>query len=414
MDRRVLDYPAGIKPYDWLLIIGLMLAPMTGFRIWKVGPAEVLCLVWSLRHYPTRYIDTKSDVFRFFVFFLAAMAVGSVWGLIVAPEEVHMMQWPTWIYLAYFALALYTGLKKNTTEYNEKILNVFSIMSAVWYLILYFYSIFISKTFFGAPLWFSGVRFTGGATNPHQIAVLMCGLTFCFARNAILRKKPVINLVYAYICIFIILQTESSTGIAAIVLGVISIIYVMTVHSTMSMDKKMLLTAVEAFILIICCILFFDDIYNYIMDWIMSDKNGMGRINLFTQIGGTILKSPLFGLGPGVHAVSQKGRLMEYHSTYTEIIATTGIVGFSVFLWFSMKTFRNILYDDLYLPAIVAIYVYGLGGFAMRRLAYWVIFIFIFVITEKKREQLVNELMSNSYPEYLEAGRVYQKSRSRE
>ncbi len=412
MNRRLLDNFAGIKLYDWLLIIGLTLAPMTGFRIWKVGPAEVLCLLWSLRHYPSRYIDTKNDVFRFFVFFLGAMAVGSVWGLIVAPKEIYIIQWATWIYISYFSLALYTGLKKNTTEYNEKIITAVAVSSATWYLFLYFFSIYISKTFLGAPLWFGGVRFTGGATNPHQVAVLMCGLTFCFTRKVILREYPILNLAFAYICIYIIIQTASSTGLAAIVLGSFSLIYVMTVHRSASMDKKVLLTVAEVFILIICCIILFDDIYKYIMEWIMSDKNGMGRINLFNQIGGTILKSPFFGLGPGVHAVSRKGNLMEYHNTYTEILATTGIIGFTVFGWFSFRMFRNVLYDDFFLPAIVAIYVYGLGGFAMRRLAYWGIFIIIFVITEKKREQLMKALMNNRYSEYMEENDAYEKSRS--
>ena len=37
-----------LKPMDWLLIIGFCFAPMTGLRVWKAGPAEVICLIWSL------------------------------------------------------------------------------------------------------------------------------------------------------------------------------------------------------------------------------------------------------------------------------------------------------------------------------------------------------------------------------
>ena len=33
---------------DYFLIIGIVLAPMTGLRIWKIGPGEVLCLFWSI------------------------------------------------------------------------------------------------------------------------------------------------------------------------------------------------------------------------------------------------------------------------------------------------------------------------------------------------------------------------------
>ena len=35
-----------IESRDWILLIGLSLAPMTGLRIWKIGPSEVLCLLW--------------------------------------------------------------------------------------------------------------------------------------------------------------------------------------------------------------------------------------------------------------------------------------------------------------------------------------------------------------------------------
>ena len=35
-----------IRTWDWLLILGLTIAPMTGLRIWKIGPAEVLTFIW--------------------------------------------------------------------------------------------------------------------------------------------------------------------------------------------------------------------------------------------------------------------------------------------------------------------------------------------------------------------------------
>ena len=31
-----------IQRWDWLLLIGLCPAPMTGLRIWRMGPTEVL------------------------------------------------------------------------------------------------------------------------------------------------------------------------------------------------------------------------------------------------------------------------------------------------------------------------------------------------------------------------------------
>ena len=43
-------FDKSIERWDWILIIGAILSPMTGLRIAKVGPAEFLCFVWALRN----------------------------------------------------------------------------------------------------------------------------------------------------------------------------------------------------------------------------------------------------------------------------------------------------------------------------------------------------------------------------
>ena len=40
------EFEGKIQSIDWILIIGIVLSPMTEFRIWKVGPGEILCLSW--------------------------------------------------------------------------------------------------------------------------------------------------------------------------------------------------------------------------------------------------------------------------------------------------------------------------------------------------------------------------------
>ena len=69
-----------IRTWDWLLILGLTIAPMTGLRIWKIGPAEVLTFIWCLRFFPRGRVSNGA-LMRFFLVFLGSMAIGTIMGL---------------------------------------------------------------------------------------------------------------------------------------------------------------------------------------------------------------------------------------------------------------------------------------------------------------------------------------------
>ena len=168
-----------IRPWDWLLIIGAVLAPMTGLRIWKIGPAEALCFLWSIKNLNIRSIKLN-EFFRFFLLFLLGMFLGTLICITAAPEELTVSGWATWAFLAFTACRLLSEIRKNRLEYNEKLMDLICGLSVVWYLFLYVYSMTVSRTFLGAPLWYSSRRFSGGGTNPHQVAVLFCSIAFWF------------------------------------------------------------------------------------------------------------------------------------------------------------------------------------------------------------------------------------------
>ena len=385
-----------IERRDWLLIIGLCLTPMTGLRVWKIGPAEILCMLWSIFYFPKKKI-TANSIFKFFCVFMSAMLIGTLWGLYVSPQELSLDHWFTWIYLAFIAMGMYEGLTGNPLEYNIKLFDTFAMGAAIWYLFLFIYSRVISTSFLGAPLWYYGYRFTGGATNPHQIAVLMCGLTFYFTRYVFKRKKPIINSAFAIICAYLELQTAASTGGAALVVSFAITVFIITGHRVSRKRKRYAIYAMEIFAILIIGIIGYKFFYQAVYGWIASDKNGLGRLNLISQIGNSFTKSPVFGLGPGVHAFDLSGNIKEYHNTYLEILAATGIVGLWAFILLTIRTVKKILLvDDLLIPILVSIYVYGLGGFAMRRLAYWGLFVFIFVIAEQMGRKATGDKSSES------------------
>lgn len=381
-DISITSKEVKIKKWDWLLVIGLVLAPMTSLRVWKIGPAELLCFIWSLKNFDRKF--HSNDISRFFLAFISAMICGSIFCAIFYPNELSRDGLFTWIYLAFIAIVMYQTLLNNKREYNLKLCYSFAIIAALWYLFLYFVSIYYSRTPFGIPLWYSSARFTGGATNPHQIACLMCGLIFLFLKPILERRNIVLNIALAYICLFVELQTEASTGLAAIILGFFSLIVVITIHRIKSVNKRII------FILLVLCIgaifiiAFYNKIYNYVYGWIASDRNGLGRLEIASKIGKAFIKSPLFGLGPGTHSVNDYGGIIEFHNTYLEILAATGLIGSIAFIVLTFKTIKKLFfYSSFFIPSLVAIYAYGFGGFAMRRLAYWGIFVFVAVISQQ-------------------------------
>lgn len=368
---------------DWLLIIGLSFAPMTGLRIWKVGPAEVLCLLWGFR-FMLKLKFRMTDLLKFFIGFIGCMLLGSIVGYFVARSELRPSGLLTWMYLAFIAVSMEIGLSKNSVDYNEKLLNTFATCAVLLQLILYFYSKNISTTFLGAPLWYHGVRYTGGGTNPHQVAVLLCAVMFVFARNIIAKRRIIISIAMIAGAVFLLKETDSSTGILSIALGFLVLIF-LRISNISSTKKRFQMLALTTLIIGLILLLTYSRIYTYVMNWIEDDANGMGRLSIFSSFGNAFRKDPVFGLGPGVHGADGK---IEFHNTYLEIFAAAGTVGFIFFFIYTIRCIKKLWDADWTLiPILVSIYAYGVAGFAMRRLAYWSVMIFISVIAS----QLLNE-----------------------
>ena len=376
-----------IKRLDWLLIIGAVIAPMTGLRVWKIGPAEVLCFVWVLGNISIKKKIVIDDYTRFFSVFLVSMFFGTIICTFVAPTELSLRNgWATWIYLSTVACVLYTSLLKNDREYNIRVFDIICYFAAIWYLFLYYYSRTVSRSFFGAPLWFH-YRFSGGGTNPHQVAVLLCGIAFWFTYQIINKKAILINSVFLCVAVFLERKTLSSTGTAALFLGAAFLIEIYTFTHVRNSRTRYLLMVLEFLITIFVVVLLKGLIYRVLYEWVSEDKNGLGRFYIWASFKNMFMKSPVFGLGPGTHALSGAGNRIEFHNSYLEIYAATGAIGFVAFVVFSFRLCKDYIKGDKYLlPIMITLYGYSMAGFACRRLAYWVILTFSVVIAKQKRE----------------------------
>ena len=365
-------FDKSIERWDWILIIGAILSPMTGLRIAKVGPAEFLCFVWALR-----------NIFTFA--FLLSMMVGTFICLVVAPDEFVANGWATWLYLLFIGNALYAYLLKKSYVYLVEVFERICVSSVIWYGALYIFSKVVSKSFLGAPLWYYS-RYSGGGTNPHQIAVLFCGIAFWFTSQFLKNKNRLRNIIFFFLAVFIESETKSSTGLAAIAVGAFVLVILFTVNGVNSGHKRKVYLLFEGLVGVLCAVIFYRQIYNVLYEWVASDSNGLGRFYIWSSFKAAFLKSPIFGLGPGMHAISYSG-MKEFHNSYLEIFAATGIIGFIAFAVMTIQSVKIIIIGDrTLLPILFSLYMYSMAGFAIRRLAYWIVYVFIIALAVKKSE----------------------------
>lgn len=376
----------GMRPVDYILIIGTVVAPMTGWRALKIGPGEVLCLIWALQslRFPAKF-EERNFLRNFWLPFYAVICLGALYGILFYPNESDRTGILTWFYLMCVSCGVYRGLHRRDTDEVETILEKICVLSAVWYLFLYMYGVRVSGHFLGAPLWYGYRRFSGGGTNPHQIAVLMSGLIFASVRFALKYKgrfmRQCKHVCCAAIGLFIALETKSSTLVASVVLTIIVGAVLAVLHRARTRLEKALYVSLVAVTTISLLALFGTVFAEGVYRWIASDPNGLGRMEIFRTIGIALKKNPIFGLGPGGHAYDGT---MEFHNTYLEILAMTGVVGFFIFAKFSLRIYRVLKSDYTLYLIVLPLYAYGFAGFSMRRLVYWNLIVLAVVLAQKK------------------------------
>ena len=369
---------------DWVLVIGVCLAPMTGLRIWKVGPGEVVCLLYCILNYNLIRKAKNWNMFtRFWLCFLASIAIGTLVGVLSYPLETIPSDLLTWLYFAIVSVGIFSIVQQKNAVEVESILTGIVHISPIWFALLYSFSLLGKKTILGAPIWYHEVRFSGGGTNPHQVALL---LSFCIVAMIwfVIRKTGVwrrlFHLLLTGVSVFLLVQTKSSTAIMATAIGVFIVIW-NSIWVNCKNKRKVLSGAI--ILLFFTFALFGRSLFEFIVNWVKSDSNGLDRFILFASFPKAFLKSPVFGLGPGVHALNG---LMEFHNTYLEILAMSGLIGFIIFTVFSIKLFKSTFRSAVSFGVLVSAYCFGLAGFGARRLVFWAIIVIIYIYALKSNE----------------------------
>ena len=357
---------------DVVFIIATILIPMDGLRLGKVGPAEILMLVWCLFNLDkTKNMMKSKLLIEFWLVFLSVLLLSTSYGVIYYPEE----SWSfagviTYVYFAIVSIMVCQTFCGRSINSIYAVVKWISFGSSIWYFSLYILAKRGMTSLLGAPLWFYS-KFTGGAQNPNKLASY---LNFIFVLSIIVFKtskkwyEKCLGLVCLGIVFFIGATTDSKMFILAVVatIGMLIIFEILKIFS--EIDK---IRFVTTSISLLCMMIMFlyDEIYMLFYKIVASDSNGLGRFRLFASITYTLEKNPIIGLGPGGHALNGT---QAYHSTYFEILAMVGIVGMFVFVIFSIKLIKKVWAYKVWIVLIGMLYFLGIAHFAFRSFEYWV------------------------------------------
>lgn len=363
---------------ELLVILGITLAPMTSLRIAKIGPAELICLAASILH-ASRMPELRipRNLFaEFWELFMPLVGVGTVICIFFYRDESYPQQLFTWLYFAVISVYFYDYLHELPKQVLGRITKRIVFSACIWYLFLFIYHERVSDNFFGAQLMFGGVRYTGGGTNPHQVAILM-SVVAVLSVGFLLESKTIRERFVYAICLVVALrllnETESSTGKMAFIVGIAMIALFQIRNPKL---RFVLLLTILCFAMI-----FYDKLFNEFMDWVRSDRNGAGRFEIWKTYLYTFDKSPFFGLGPGNHAFDGT---MEYHNTYIEVLAMSGFFGALVFGAFSLILMSSTRRNPVSASVVFALYAFGFSGFGMRRLVFWTLIPWALAYAESK------------------------------
>lgn len=368
---------------DFILIIGISMSSMTSLRIWKAGPSEILLLLWSFYIFYKYSLNIEvSYIGCFWLVWTYLITIGMLICLNFYPEQSLPSEIFTYYYYPIITLGLYNGLKRKPLSVVFNLLKLIFLLSGLLFGLLYLYGLVVSKSFFGIPLFYGSVRFTGGANNPHQLALFTGAMFFIgiYLSFQTYSKKTdnIIYLIFTLFFLIISIGTLSSTLIAATVLSLL----IGSVFWIKNLPDKFCTAILFSFLSILLLITLYyklDFLIQYIAEWIANDPNGEGRLILWLSVPDTIKKSVLFGLGPGRHAIG--GAI--FHNSYLEIFAMSGILGSINFLIFFWHTFK-LLNNNTFLFMIFCFLLgYNVAGFAMNRVAFWIVVIFLLAISEK-------------------------------
>lgn len=393
---------------DELFVWGIVLAPMTALRVWKLGPGEILLSLWMLATFFGSNPSTKyqsgtlafSMIGKYQLFNISMMTFGLIVNVIlyhvtvsIGPNVTSLLT-HFFVFLVSSCMVIYFE-ERPIVEINNVIRKIV-IRGAIIYSALLLYAMFFGTSLFGVKLWLGsrGYRFLGLALNPHQIGMITGpGLIFSFYLIGTIREwwKKSLYILLAGIWFWISLSLRSDTLTISYVILVAMVLGLKLLKSTDDPELRHRNNIVIIITIGIVFVVLLPRLWNRLVDFISGAGNGLGRIELWQAGLGQFRDKPVclftgLGYDAGTGLFMKSGNEIEAHNTYVQQILSGGIF---VFISYSLMLFQLIkkpTEKNTWLVCLVMyFFLYGFGGNMNRRVLVWFTYTMVMILTEKTR-----------------------------
>lgn len=380
--------------WEYILVLGILTAPMTSLRIWKIGPSEILMLFWSIKIFIDIRFKFKIDMFmKFWLLFDLCLLIGFSYRITASIYTgPFLSETLTFIFFNIFVFAMSQYLPSISYRKLLKILYAIFYFSSCVYIVLYIYAKFVSGSLFGISLWWGGLRLLLFSENPHQLAFLLGPLVLIglyLLNIKYIKGNKGKFLAYLTIVTLIIISIETKASTLIMVYFVISLVIIVMKNVTKHNSKKQVYKFLGSIsFLLATCLLFYNYIYELLLKFIESDANGEGRILLWERGIERLSVSPIFGLGPGAHLLGDNIiPFLEVHNTYIDVALRGGVVGLFILLIMLFKSIY-IVKSNIFAVSIVLFFcLYGIAGYSLRRITLWFfIMAIVYIYKNYKKE----------------------------
>lgn len=389
-----------------LLVILMVFSPYTELRFFSILGIPEFSLLLIIIYTVVRksgttfnFFESRSFIFtKFWIIFLILSLFGLVINqlFIIPPSGTSrslLFDSATYLFLAVGLFSLELLSQKNQYDYSKILHTVF------FYTSLLLTGLFIvsrmTPSVFGMNILLYD-QFRPFATNIHHISMVVGPLPFIglFLFKKIPSKKIVKRLFIVTLIIsnvIIGLNTGSFKVYLGFITGVIVLVYFLVLNTIKEPRPRFLLIILLTVLILIFVALNLDNIIKLFISTFREEDIGSGREILYSSSIEKVINSPIFGYGPGAHAVYNVGSFSDAHQTFLTLLLQAGAIAFIVYLLLWIKIMYQLRFNAYLMAASMPIFIYALGGDIVRRLPMW-IYLFLFYYGESRSSKISQTL----------------------
>tara|TARA_B100001123_G_C15290212_1_gene1017209 strand:- start:399 stop:1655 length:1257 start_codon:yes stop_codon:yes gene_type:complete len=243
---------------------------------------------------------------------------------------------------------------------------------------------------------YSGGRYTGGATDPNQMAFYLLGLLFL--ASFYLNKFWFIIL---FIMFFLLGNKTGSDGfmLGAVCIGIFYILMQFIYIKILPLRINLII-----FGLIFLSLFIYTDLLTYIIDYIKSGDESGYRAKLLETSFEVIKNNPIVGLGAGAFVGESMLQGKEAHNTFLDLAMMFGIL-FPTIIYLIFTTFViNLFLNKQYFSSatLIGFMALSVTHFVARHFIFWIILAFIVSELLKSKKSFENKKIDNFIIKKLE------------